>query len=170
MKEEPWPRLVVFDLDFTLWDCGGTWCDCLRPPFKKSGPRVLDANNGHIRIYPDVEILLEILPQRGCQLGIASRTEQPGWARNLLSLLGLAQKFPYQAIYPSDKKRHFRQLRDESRIDYEDMLFFDDERRNIDSVGSLGVVPFHVDRGVTEANFSRGLQAWRRSKRSPSSS
>ena len=47
---------------------------------------------------------------------------------------------------------------------YEEMLFFDDEHRNIDSVGSLGVVSCHVDRGVTEAHFARGLQAWRLAK------
>ena len=25
--------LLVFDLDFTLWDAGGTWCDQTKPPF-----------------------------------------------------------------------------------------------------------------------------------------
>ena len=35
-------ELVVFDLDFTLWDCGGTWCDCLSPPFMVRDQRILD--------------------------------------------------------------------------------------------------------------------------------
>ena len=27
--------LLVLDLDFMLWDAGGTWCDQTIPPFKK---------------------------------------------------------------------------------------------------------------------------------------
>ena len=46
--------LVVFDLDYTLWDAGGTWCDCLTPPFRRSGERVLDRHESHVRLYEDV--------------------------------------------------------------------------------------------------------------------
>ncbi|MCB1124156.1 MAG: magnesium-dependent phosphatase-1, partial [Verrucomicrobiae bacterium] len=53
------PAVIVFDLDFTLWDCGGTWCDCLWPPFRKAGSRVLDAHDSHVRLYPDVQEILD---------------------------------------------------------------------------------------------------------------
>ena len=92
-----WPSLVVFDLDFTLWDSGGVWCDCLRPPFARSENRVHDANGSHVTVYPDVLELLEMLPEHGCELALASRTGEPEWARELLALLGLANTFRYQA-------------------------------------------------------------------------
>ncbi|MDQ8185004.1 hypothetical protein [Pelagicoccus sp. SDUM812002] len=48
-------KLVVFDLDFTLWDAGGVWCDCLRPPFSKQGNQVLDAAGLLVRPYQGLE-------------------------------------------------------------------------------------------------------------------
>jgi len=30
-----YPKVIVFDLDFTLWNGGGTWCDHLRAPFAR---------------------------------------------------------------------------------------------------------------------------------------
>ena len=158
----PWPGMVVFDLDFTLWDCGGTWCDCLRPPFRRAGDRVLDAHDSHVRVYEEVLPLLEELPTKGCRLGLASRTERPDWAREILSLLRLRSQFDYEAIYPGDKQRHFRQLQRESGIAYEEMIFFDDEDRNIRSVGGLGVTAWPVERGVTQASCRAAIKAWRR--------
>lgn len=101
------------------------------------------------------------LPLQGCRLGVASRTEQPGWARELLELLGLGDCFDFRAIYPGDKQRHFHQLQSESGVAFEDMLFFDDEERNIRSVGSLGVISWHVERGVSQVAFNAALAAWR---------
>ncbi len=160
-----WPSLVVFDLDFTLWDAGGVWCDCLRPPFKNDGGRVLDASGAHVWVYPETLALIHRLPEEGCQLALASRTGEPDWARELLCLLELTDVFPYQAIYPSDKQVHFQQLREESGIPFEEMLFFDDEVRNIRSVGKLGVLSVQVSHGVRQSDFDAALSQWRR--RSP---
>jgi magnesium-dependent phosphatase 1 len=164
MDEGEWPSLIVFDLDFTLWDCGGTWCDCLRPPFARSGNRVSDANRALIRLYPDVPGLLQRLTAQGCSLAIASRTEQPRWAETLLDLLRIREVFAYQEIYPSDKQQHFQRLREASGVSFEEMLFFDDEFRNIRSVGSLGVTCLEVSRGVDEDLFAHGVKRWRRER------
>lgn len=158
---ESWPKLVVFDLDFTLWDSGGVWCDCLQPPFKVAGGRVVDATGAHIKIYSDTLEIVQSLPAKGCQLALASRTGRPEWARELLDLLQLTETFPFQAIYPSNKQEHFRQLHEESGIPYEEMLFFDDELRNIQSVGKLGVLCFHVTQGVRHADLEEALTLWR---------
>ena len=47
-------KLVVFDLDFTVWDAGGVWCDCLSPPFHRIGDRVFDANGDEVVVYSDI--------------------------------------------------------------------------------------------------------------------
>ena len=41
-------------------------------------------------------------------------------------------------IYPSSKDRHFRSLKSKTGVDFGDMLFFDDERRNIMEVREKG--------------------------------
>lgn len=92
-------------------------------------------------------------------MALASRTEQPAWARQLLELLAITHRFAYAEIYPSSKVRHFAALRQASGIAYEKMLFFDDEMRNIREVGELGVTAVHVPDGMTtelfQTHFSR---------------
>jgi magnesium-dependent phosphatase 1 len=57
--------------------------------------------------------------------------------------------------------RHFKQLKDLTGIEYQDMLFFDDEKRNAE-VQSLGVTFVLVGtNGVTERAFYEGIDMWR---------
>ncbi len=153
----PSPHLIVFDLDFTLWDCGGTWCDCLSPPFRSEQTRIVDRTSRHIRCYDDVEAILQYCEQQEIPMALASRTEQPAWARQLLELLTLTHRFAYAEIYPSSKVRHFAALHQTSGIAYERMLFFDDEMRNIREVGELGVTSVHVANGMTTELFRTSL-------------
>ncbi|MHC4874440.1 MAG: HAD family hydrolase, partial [Planctomycetota bacterium] len=70
------------------------------------------------------------------------------WAEQLIRLLDVEKHFHYKEIYPSEKTRHFRSLQNDSGIAYENMLFFDDEPRNIRDVSRLGVTCIHVSDGV----------------------
>jgi len=151
------PRLVVFDLDFTLWDCGGTWCDCLSPPFGRHDGQVVDRGQRHIRLYDDVRPILSQCDAHQIPFAIASRTEQPDWARQLLDLLAVTDRFAYAEIYPSSKLRHFEALRESSGVEFADMVFYDDEMRNIREVSDLGVTCIHVPDGLDEALFQHGL-------------
>ncbi len=56
---------------------------------------------------------------------------------------------------------HFAELHKESGIPYEEMLFFDDERRNR-NVESLGVVMRLVLDGVNAVEVDEGVRAWRK--------
>ncbi len=140
--------LFVFDLDFTLWDCGGTWCDCTDPPFRVKNDSVLDSCERHISLYPDVRSILETLTDAGHHLAAASRTHEPAWAGQLLRLLEVESFFKYLEIFPGPKLPHFRNLKKRSGFAYEQMVFFDDEQRNIDDVSMLGVQAVYVERGV----------------------
>lgn len=153
----PSPKLVVFDLDFTLWDCGGLWIDCTSPPFRiDEQRRVRDRRDRVFRLYPEVPSILDHLEETGCLLGLASRTEQPDWAREVLDLMGIRQRFQFEEIYPGSKVRHFRALQAASGFAYEEMLFFDDEDRNIVEVGALGVTAIHVRSGMNRRLLERG--------------
>ena len=152
-----YPKLIVFDLDFTLWDCGGTWCDCLSPPFALKQGRVVDSGGRHVRFYPDVVSILEFCETNHIVAALASRTEQPEWARQLLQLLDATHRFAFQEIYPSSKRKHFTALGKQSEVGYSQMLFFDDEMRNIREVSDLGVTSIFVQDGLSQEVFEKGL-------------
>ena len=150
-------KLVVFDLDFTLWDAGGTWCDCTNPPYKRVNNHVVDSYGSEIVLYPDVKDILEDLKSRNVTMALASRTSAPSWARQLLKLFDIEDYFTYQEIYPSSKIAHFNQLQKDSGVPFEKMVFFDDEMRNIHDVGSLGVNAVFVDDGVSSVIVNDAL-------------
>jgi magnesium-dependent phosphatase 1 len=75
----------------------------------------------------------------------------------LLGVLGVDKLFDYMEIFPSQKYAHFKKykkhslshlcfshvipsssIKKSSGIDYSDMLFFDDEYRNIRDISKLG--------------------------------
>ncbi len=143
------PGLVVFDLDFTLWDCGGLWIDCTGHPFRQgSDGSVTDSRGRRFRLYDEAESILEQLESCGIPLALASRTERPDWAAELLNLWSLDERFLWQEIYPGSKISHFESLREKTGIPFADMVFFDDEERNITEVSGLGVHCHHVKNGV----------------------
>ncbi len=150
--------LVVFDLDFTLWDCGGTWCDCLSPPFEIRHNDVRDGTGRIVELYPSVPAILSQCHKLGVPMALASRTDQPSWARELLELLEISDHFGYAEIYPSSKQKHFTRIQQQSGIPLESMVFFDDEMRNIREVGAMGVHCVHVQDGMNQQLFSQTLQ------------
>ena len=149
--------LIVFDLDFTLWDAAGTWCDHTFPPFRKRGDVVADSRGGIISLYPDVKKILILLKEQGYRLAVASRTGEPLWASQLMDLFDIKKYFDYYEIYPASKLVHFNKLREKSGAGYDRMIFFDDEIRNIDEVGALGVATCHVVGGVSLASVKEQL-------------
>jgi magnesium-dependent phosphatase 1 len=147
--------LIVFDLDLTLWHCGRMlWCDQLTPPLRLAQQgRVLSACGNQVSLCPEVPQLLDELDSAGHSLALASRTSAPDIAGQLLDLLGIDHHFPHRQIYPGDKTAHFHALHEETGVAFDDMLFFDDEPRNIDSVSRLGVAAHLVNHGMTRADF-----------------
>ena len=150
-------RVIVFDLDFTLWDAGGTWCDQLTPPFRRRGRDVEDAQGRCVRLYGDVPAILDACDGRGFAVALASRTHEPAWAGEILDLLGLRERFAFREIYPGEKTRHFQAIRRRSGVPYERMVFFDDEYRNIRDVSALGVRAVPVPDGLTWRLFERAV-------------
>ncbi|CAI7763250.1 unnamed protein product, partial [Closterium sp. NIES-54] len=184
-SDKPVPKLVVFDLDYTLWPF---WCECRR---KSDNPR----------LYPEAGQVLSALAAAGIPIAFASRTPTPDIARVFLDKLGfqnedgggfssgygssrghgsgrssgrnssssggsvdgnaieLKRVIRAAEIYPSSthKTEHFEAIRRRTGISYRDMLFFDDESRNTREIGSLGVTSVLVDDGVTVDTLKYGL-------------
>ncbi len=151
-------RLIVFDLDFTLWNAGGTWCDHTNPPYRKVNGHVEDSYGSHIVLYPEVRDIINDLSEQGILMALASRTGAPSWAKKLLNLFEIDHFFKYQEIYPGSKTAHFSQLKRQTGISYSNMAFFDDEMRNIQEVGALGVHAVFVDDGVNSLLVDEALK------------
>ncbi|EMC97770.1 hypothetical protein BAUCODRAFT_403449 [Baudoinia panamericana UAMH 10762] len=172
----PLPKMMVFDLDYTLWPL---WCDThVSGPIKGSkdnGRTVYDAYGGSYGFYSDVAGILATLKQRNIVIGAASRTSATEVARSMLTHLRVPftaedsketsakaiGMFDYMEIYPGSKTTHFQRLHKKSGIKYEEMLFFDDESRN-KNVEELGVVMHLIRNGVTVAEVDKGVEAWRK--------
>ncbi|XP_072528239.1 magnesium-dependent phosphatase 1-like isoform X1 [Salminus brasiliensis] len=114
------PKLVVFDLDYTLW---AFWVQGVDPPFHKD-----------------------------------KSTGDTAGANQLLSLYNLDQYISFKQIYPGSKVTHFKRLQADSGVPFTDMMFFDDEQRNITDVSSLGVHCVLVHHGVATKLVNEELQ------------
>lgn len=150
-------KVFVFDLDFTLWDAGGTWCDCTNPPYFWNNERLTDQSGNHILLYPDVLKILKKLKEKDKIIVAASRTFQPDWANELLQLFNIDSYFDVKEIYPSGKTAHFKKIQSSLNFPYREMVFFDDEYRNIKEVANLGVNTVLVESGVSFEMVSRYL-------------
>ncbi|EZA49269.1 hypothetical protein DMN91_004727 [Ooceraea biroi] len=142
------PKIIIFDLDYTLWPF---WVDThVDPPFRKGARNeVVDAHGYVVRYYTDVPSVLKQLSEEGYELGVASRTSEIKGANQLLELFGWKKYFKYIEIFPAKKVAHFANIQKESQVDYKDMLFFDDEARNIFDISKLGVHAVLVRDGIT---------------------
>ena len=58
----------------------------------------------------------------------------------------------------SDKSQHFESLNRKTGIAFEDMVFFDNEYWNIQSVSSLGVKCYHTPEGMTKEAWNKALE------------
>lgn len=132
----------------------------------------MDRSGTEISFYKDVPAILSSLQQKSVKIGVASRTSAPDLARQALDLIQVgdtaakAMSFFDAAaieIYPGSKLTHFRAIHKKTEIPYTDMVFFDDERRNIE-VAKLGVTFVLVPEGVNASVFHRGLEDWRKNR------
>lgn len=148
--------MVKHSKDFTVWPF---WADThVSPPFtKKSNGSIQDSGGNKVKLYDDMLEILKHLSSKGVRLAAASRTEDPPTAQELLRILDIDQYFSYKEIYPGSKLTHFKRFVEASGIAYSNMLFFDDEERNIHEVSRLGVTCVLVKRGMTHTVLQSGL-------------
>ncbi|KAI9225240.1 MAG: magnesium-dependent phosphatase 1 [Piptocephalis tieghemiana] len=177
------PGLVVFDLDSTFWDFGTELL--AGPPFRRNPQtgHVEDKEGTVLAPYPESFEVVRTLHAEypDTLLALASRTATPEWAKAIAQLMlyppsfhepppsphsrSLLSLFPHQQIYPGSKVQHFQAFQQDTGLPYEEMLFFDDEHRNIRDVSALGVVCIYVPEGLSLRALREGLQRFEKSRR-----
>ncbi|BET02636.1 Hypothetical protein NTJ_15453 [Nesidiocoris tenuis] len=149
------PKLVVFDLDYTLWPF---WVDThVSPPFRKVNGNVVDMRNSKIKFYPDTPKVLQTLSDLKIPIGVASRTSEIEGANQLIELFGWEKYFFQKEIYPGCKIAHFENFHKSTGIPYREMLFFDDEHRNAVDLNRINVKTILVEQGMSMKELQRGL-------------
>nr|XP_027217647.1 magnesium-dependent phosphatase 1-like [Penaeus vannamei] len=155
------PKLIAFDLDYTLWPF---WVDThVTPPFKKDkNGKVVDRRNKKVKPYEEASEILKELHAEGYVIAVASRTGEIQGANQLLNLYEWDQYITYKEIYPGSKINHFERIKAKSRIEFSDMLFFDDEARNKRDLDGIGVLMILIEDGVTRNVIKKGLEEFAR--------
>ena len=170
LDDGPLPKLIAFDLDYTLWPF---WVDThVTPPLRSTGNpnAVHDRHRDVWSFYSDIPSLLQSISAAGIPIAACSRTHAPELAREMLSLLTFdvdgtrkrsVEYFSEFEIYPGSKVTHFKRLQEKTGVEFDDMLFFDDESRNRNVERELGVMMVLVPKGVSQDVFERGVRKWR---------
>lgn len=137
-------KLVVFDLDETLWTLPEGYCALMQPPFRRKGDRVFDASGLQLTLRGDARATLRALGRRGLMLSVASRST-PETGGEVLRVLDLLEHFLCPCFAWQDKDRSLTQLLGELRrqrdiaVTPEEVLFVDDWPSNIRDAAKVGV-------------------------------
>ncbi|KAK3294164.1 magnesium-dependent phosphatase-1 [Chaetomium fimeti] len=182
------PHLIVLDLDYTLWpfysDIHISTPVRLVP--SSHPPTLADRNGEYFALYPDAPHILRLLAALpNTRLAVASKSPVGDLCREVLKLLRLPPPLPLAEgvpgggggekggpkrtidafdagleIYEGSKLRHFEVLAKRTGIPFSQMLFFDDERPNLE-VESLGVTMRLIRDGLTWEELEKGIMQWR---------
>lgn len=164
------PKLIAFDLDGTVWSpdmymlSGGS-------PFTSINvehSRFRDKHKNEVHLLGICRELFDEFSTdkkwKDTKFAWVSCTDEPEWAYELLqkfqtsSGLSINSFITSQQIYKSNKQTHFLKLKDEfPEIQFNEMLFFDNEMYNIIAVSKLGVHCVYCPDGVTSDIWKQGI-------------
>ena len=166
------PKCIVFDLDFTLWPF--LIDSQILPPLKTTKSfendefkvKVHDHDNKLVNHYEDTTLIIKMLKDRcfadkSFHLAIASRATVHNLAMELFEIFGWSGYFDSIQIYSGNKIKHLKQIKNELKLkSFNEILFFDDNKSNLESTETLGVVGHQVRRhyGLNVAELVKGLE------------
>ena len=168
------PKVLVFDLDgcvwwpemYHLWGGGGS------PFTPTSNGNVKDRANATVKVMADLrEILLDIKTDTNwneTKIAVASSCDEPSWARECIRLIGIGDKFKLKdifdpnltEIYKGSKSGHLKEISKKSGCALEDMIFFDNEWGNCQTVARIGVTVVYTPKGVTRQLFQEAIEKY----------
>ena len=165
------PKLVAFDLDGTIWhpEMYQLWGGA---PFTAVGDgtkELVDSSGSKIRLLGATGTILKLLKTSdewdGVKTAWVSCTDEPVWARECLEKFKTDDGIPIGSyidsnqIFKDNKQSHFRNLKALfPDIEYDEMIFFDNEMGNIRTVSKLGVHCIYCPDGVTKEIWDEGLE------------
>lgn len=164
-------KLIAFDLDGTIWspDMYQLWGGGAPFEYASNGKDLVDSAGNTVRLLGiSGEVLHELKNDpslASIKVAWVSCTDEPDWAAECMtkfktvpSGIPIKSVVDTAEIYKSNKQTHFRNLKEKfSGIEYSNMLFFDNEHRNIRNVAELGVKCVFCPDGITSKAWEEGL-------------
>ena len=165
------PRVLVFDLDgctwwpemYHLWGGGGS-------PFKPMPDgNVIDRSGTVVKIMADLRSILSEVNSdpkwSETRVGVASSCDEPSWARECIRQICIGDKFKLKdifdpnltEIYKGSKSGHLNQISKKSGVALDQIMFFDNEWGNCQTVAKVGVSVVYTPKGVTKQLFEEAL-------------
>jgi len=168
------PRCLVFDLDgcvwdpemYELWGNGGA-------PFKQNKDGTLSDRAGtRVRLLGDVKNIMNEFatkPQwKQCKICVASSCDEPAWARECISKFDIGDGLKLADVFDSDnieiykksKDAHLNAICRKTGVPLQEMIFFDNQTNNCQTVSKIGVTVVYTPDGVTREAFQEGLDKY----------
>ena len=166
------PKCIVFDLDYTLWPFFID--DQVVKVYKWNEEGVLktkmvDHKNKPITHYEDITLIIKTLKDicfqgsNSLHMAIASRATMHDRAVEFFELFGWSGYFDSIQIYSGSKEKHMKNIFRELRLsNFNEILFFDDNRSNIEQAQRMGVIAHQVRRhyGLHVNELIKGLEKY----------
>ena len=149
--------VFAFELDNTLWECGGERHDKLESPFEKKSVisgLIKDKRGKKLYPYPGIKTILSQIKDSGYTIVFMATTEKPECTRQLLKITEI-DHFPDISLFNKDnKKDQINKLMADTGSKPEDIIYFDSSRENTHQVKPIGVNTFLIpDEGLTHDTF-----------------
>lgn len=162
------PKVLVFDLDNTLWTPELYQIRKRTPPVVNEDIRLFPASIEVLEFWKDIQTKNDDShPLYRVELAIASRTSKGQWAEQLLDDFTIGKSTPLRSLFryieirTGSKKQHLTDIRTSAGVSYSSMLFFDDDARmNLGETTQLGVLSCHTPRGLTTEHFVKALHKY----------
>lgn len=164
------PRLIVFDLDYTLWRPELCHLDFpITPLTSLPSGGVMTASKQRIDLFPAARRALRQLADADVVVAVASRTHLGELAHELLQTIRVDDKRTMTdcitgpvLIKNVSKANHFKQMQHVIGVPLQSMLFYDNEAHNIKDCEKLGIACVYCPKGLTDDVFHEGLAKYAR--------
>lgn len=180
LAEGPLPKVVVIDLDQTLWGFDAAQPKYATPHRRLDKNRVQCSGGAVASPFPEAVACLQTLFQvdregQSLRVAVASMNSRREVCLSLLNKFGLMAYASLPGIDPAmvqihkgNKRQHLTALAHAGGVSFTDMLFFDDFSVNISTGRKLGVVSCKVlpHEGLTFLALEKGIKAWREQQQS----
>ncbi|TRY72414.1 hypothetical protein TCAL_03961 [Tigriopus californicus] len=165
------PSAMVFDLDGCVWDpeMYELWGSGGAPFTQQSNGDLLDRSKQRVVLMGDVRNIMKefkLDPKwKGTTISIASRCDEPSWAAECIKKFQVGEGLTLDHVFDSNtreiykgcKSGHLKTIARKTGFDLKDMMFFDNEYGNCQTVAKMGVTTVYTPNGVTREVFENGL-------------
>eukprot|EP00798_Chlamydomonas_sp_ICE-L_P021435 gene21435-28400_t len=179
------PALIAFDLDGTLWYPEMYMLNGGAPFRRDKNGNVFDSGGTRLELMGTSADILKAFATdpkwENTAVAYVSKTEYPEWAIPALKTIIISDSWGdsakgrqggkgpvsmwdlcngIQEIYPGSKLTHFKAIKNKTNIEFEDMVFYDNENWNIRECSKLGITCVYTPDGMTAKTWKDGLDRY----------